>query len=137
MGRRFPAVLSVSLFLTACTGDQGPMGPEGPPGPPGPGAASIVMAGALDGEGIERIHLPPAAGTIARPPNVACYTTGDPASGLYTIVAVDRVRRLDDEGEATFPLLEGCFLGQHLDHVDVFIVSIPDGSFIIVATPTV
>lgn len=48
MGRRFPAVLSVTLLLTACTGDQGPMGPEGPPGPPGPGAASIVIAGALD-----------------------------------------------------------------------------------------
>lgn len=137
MGRRFPAVLSVILLLTACTGDQGPMGPEGPPGPPGPGAASIVIAGALDGEGFARIHLPPAAGTMARPPNVACYTTAGPASGVYTIVAVDRVRRLDDEGEATFPLLEGCFLVNRLDHVEVVVVSVPGGMFIIVATPTV
>lgn len=137
MGRRLAAALSVILLLAACTGDQGPMGPEGPPGPPGPGAASIVVAGALDGEGVARIHLPPAAGTIVRPPNVACYRTADPASGFYTIIAVDRVRSLDDEGEETFGLVEGCFLIEHLDHVDVGIVSVPDGSFIIVATPTI
>ena len=135
MGRRYQAALSVTLLLAACTGDQGPAGPQGPPGPPGPGAASIVMAGALDGEGIALIHLPPAAGTIARPPNVTCYTTADPARGIYTIIAADRVRRLDDE--ETLGLVEGCFLIEHGDHVDVGIVSIPDGSFIIVATPTV
>ena len=135
MVRRFLALLSITLLLAACTGDQGPAGPQGPPGPPGPGAASIVMAGALDGEGVARIHLPPAAGTIARPPNLACYMTPDPASGFYTIIAIDRVRRLDDE--ETLGLVDGCFLIQHLDHVDVGIVSVPDGSFIIVATPTV
>lgn len=135
MGRRFLAALSVIPLMATCTGDQGPAGPQGPPGPPGPGAASIVLAGALDGEGLALIHLPPAAGTIARPPNVTCYTTADPSSGFYTIIAADRIRRLDEE--ETLGLVEGCFLIQHLDHVDVGIVSIPDGSFIVVATPTI
>ena len=132
MDRRYLTTLSVILLIAACTGDQGPMGPQGPPGP---GAASIVMAGALDGEGLALIHLPASAGTIARPPNLACYMTTDPSSGFYTVIAVDRVRRTDDE--ETLGLIDGCFLIEHLDHVYVGIVSVPDGSFIIVATPTI
>ena len=135
MRRRILAVLSVLLLPAACTGDQGPMGPPGPPGPPGPGAASIVMAGALDAEGLALIHLPPSAGTIARPPNLACYMTTDPSSGFYTVIAIDRVRLLDDQ--EMLGIVDGCFLIEHLDHVDVGIVSVPDGAFIIVATPTV
>ena len=71
------------------------------------------------------------------PPTTFWTAPPGPASGVYTIVAVDRVRRLDDEGEATFPLLEGCFLVNRLDHVEVVVVSVPGGMFIIVATPTV
>ena len=95
------------------------------------------MAGALDADGEAFIHLPPAAGTIARPPNLVCYTTADPASGVYRIIAVDRVLIPDDEGEESPLLVDGCFMVEHGDHVDVAIFSVPDGSFIIVATPTI
>lgn len=136
MGRLVWAASSIALLLAACTGDQGPMGPAGPPGPPGPGAASIVMAGALDTDGEAFIHLPPAAGTIARPPNLACYTTADPVRGVYTIIAIDRVQRLDGE-EESLGVVDACLLAGHENHVDVAIFSVPGGSFIIVATPTI
>ena len=132
MGRLVSAASAITLLLAACTGDEGPMGPTGPPGPPGPGAASIVMTGAFDEEGTGYLHLPPSAGTIARPPNVACYATSDPVRGVYRIIAGDWV--LDGE---ELKVVEACYMIEDGDHVDVGVISARGGSFVVVATPTI
>ncbi len=129
MSRLALVVLGLTL-ITACTGKTGPMGPEGPPGP---GAGSVVSSGALDEDGFAVVHLPAEVGLINRPPNVACYVTDDPVQGAFSIIGSDYVL----DAEMTLQFLEGCFIGGHLDHVDVFVVSVPGWAFIVVATPAI
>ena len=89
------------------------------------------MSGALDPDGIGVVHLPSSVGTMASPPNVACYVTADAAQGAYSIIGSDFI--LDGE---MLQFFEGCFLGAHDDHVDVVLLSGPSWSFIVVATPS-
>ncbi len=133
MNRLALAVVTLTL-LAACKGDTGPMGPEGPPGP---GAGSVVMTGTLDQNGFGQLHLPPSVGTIASPPNVACYVTADPAQGVYEIITSDWIAVSDSiPGPEVLVQLQTCAIWGHTDHVDVGIGSFPSRSFIIVAAPS-
>jgi hypothetical protein len=75
---RMPKTLLLLLAvaaLGACKGPEGPMGPRGPAGsvgPAGPGTR-LEFTGAIPAGGAITIPLPLSAGTLRKPPLLACY----------------------------------------------------------------
>lgn len=90
------------LLLMACEGPIGPDGPTGPQGLPGsdglPGeqgeagpGTRLVLDGQLDWEGAGTVALPLAAGTLADPPAVTCYTAPEANSTAWLIIATSNL----------------------------------------------
>ncbi|HVH12677.1 MAG TPA: hypothetical protein VM759_06485 [Longimicrobium sp.] len=67
------ALTCSSILLAACEGEAGPMGPAGPVGPGGPGTR-VVLTTVVSSNGTASVALPAAAGTLANPPGLTCYT---------------------------------------------------------------
>ena len=81
--------LLLSLSLAACSGSEGSTGPSGPTGPTGPAGEAgpgtrIVLSGTINvAEAPDTVllqigqALPPEAGTLADPPSVTCWLSGN------------------------------------------------------------
>ena len=93
MPRPFCLIATLALVLaTACKGADGATGPEGPQGPAGPAGEEgpgtrITFTGVIGTSGGAVAVLPPAAGTAANLPALACYISEDGQTWL--VLAVD------------------------------------------------
>jgi hypothetical protein len=80
----------------------------GPAGSPGPGTRRVLDA-TVNSSGVASVNLPPEAGTLADPPVVACYFSGD-AGVTWAILALDTDTDTDVEAGTDLAGFRGCFL---------------------------
>jgi len=80
----------------------------GPPGAPGPGTR-LVFDATVTVSGTAIVNLPSEAGTLASPPAVSCYVSGD-SGATWAILALDTDTDTDVETSTDFAGFVGCFL---------------------------